>query len=128
MEYKLDNEDAAVLLAHLLSIGVIVDVAAIEAFGRTMSDTLFDAGTIALSIAGVLAIATWAWVYLSNEDSDIPSLDDEYGYYVAGSLVITGGMVFSPDAAGWVINQHDIITVGVPMISTTGLAAVGYLR
>lgn len=128
MQYDLDNEDATVLLAHLLGLGVISGVAKIEAFGISLSDTLFDSGTVALSIAGLLAAGTWAFVYLTNDSASIPSLDDDYGKVVAGSLVLTGAMVFSPDVATWVSDQHDLISVGVPLVSTAGLGAMGYLR
>ena len=130
MRYNIDAEDTGVLFAHFLAMLVIINVAAVELFGATMSDQLFTlaSGSVAISIAGLLAAGTWAWVYLTNDDSSIPSMDDEYGQIVAGSLIITAAVVFVPDVSTWVSNQHDLIRLAVPLISTAGLGAVGYLR
>lgn len=126
----MDAEDAGVLAGYLLGMLVLVGIATVGLFGATMSDQLFSiaGGSVGISIAGLLVTSTWAFVYLTNEDSSIPSLDDEYGAVVAASLLVTVGIVFFPDVSAWISDQHDLIRLAVPIIGTAGLGAVGYLR
>ena len=130
MRYNIDAEDTGVLFAHFLSMLVIVEIATVGLFGANMSDQLFTpaSAAVAISIAGLGAAGTWAWVYLTNEDSSIPSLHDQYGKIVAASLILTAAVVFVPDVSSWISNQHDLIRLAVPISSTGGLGAVGYLR
>lgn len=126
----MDAEDAGVLAGYLLGMLVLVGIATVGLFGATMSDQLFTLanGSVGITIAGLLVSGTWAFVYLTNEDSSIPSLDDEYGAVVAASLLVTVGIVFFPDVSAWISDQHDLIRLAVPIIGTAGLGAVGYLR
>jgi hypothetical protein len=130
MEYNIDAEDAGVLSSYLLGMLVLVGIATVELFGATMSDQLFTLadGTVGITIAGLLVVSTWAFVYLTNSDSSIPSLEDQYGQIVAASLIVTVAIVFSPDVSSWVADQHDLIRLAIPVIGTAGLGAVGYLR
>ena len=130
MQYQMDAEDAGVLAGYLLGMLVLVEIATVGLFGATMSDQLFTlaSGSVGITIAGLLVTGTWAFVYLTNEDSSIPSVDEQYGMIVISSLVLTAGVVFFPDVSSWISNQHDLIRLGVPIISTAGLGAVGYLR
>ena len=126
----MDAEDAGVLAGYLLGMLVLVEIATVGLFGGSMSDQLFTlaSGSVGITIAGLLVSGTWGFVYLTNEDSSIPSMDDQYGQLVAASLILTAAVVFVPDVSSWVANQHDLIRLAVPLISTAGLGAVGYLR
>ena len=130
MQYQMDAEDAGVLAGYLLGMLVLVEIATVGLFGATMSDQLFTiaSGSVGITIAGLLTVSTWAWVYATNDSASIPSLDDQYGQIVAASLIVTAAVVFSPDVSNWIADQHDLIRLAVPVIGTCGLGAVGYLR
>ena len=130
MQYQMDAEDAGVLAGYLLGMLVLVEIATVGLFGATMSDQLFTlaSGSVGITIAGLLVVGTWGFVYLTNSDASIPSLDDQYGQIVAASLIVTVALVFSPDVSSWVADQHDLIRLAIPVIGTAGLGAVGYLR
>ena len=130
MKYELDAEDMTVWSVYLAAMLTLVGIMSIELFNYTASDELFAlaSGSISMTIAGVVAVGTFLFVYFTNEDAEIPSMDDEYGYLVIGSAILTAALVFSPDFATWVESQHDLITLAIPAISAAGLGAIGYLK
>lgn len=130
VRYELDAVDAGVWVTYILSLFILVESATFSMFGIAASDELFTlaSGSVVLSIAGVVAVGSYAMTYLTQEDAEIPSMEDEYGYLVAGSAAVTAALVFSADFQDWVVAQHDIVSLGVVAVSAAGLGVVGYLK
>ena len=126
--YKIDNEDAATLVGYVISMLTVVGIVSVDFMTYSFSDTLFtlgEEGTIGVTIAGAVAVILLAMAYVTNDNS-IDDLDDNYTYAVAGSAIITFGMVFFPRVQDFLVGQHDVVSVLAVAVATAGYAALSY--
>lgn len=126
---QFDPPDTFVTIPHAFAGFVLTGHASFSAFTVSLSEHIGDFGSVAVSLAGLILVLGWVIVYATNDNDNIPSMSDSwYGYLVAGGFLASGALAFSPDVASFIASQHDVISVGVPLLITSSLSAAGWER
>jgi hypothetical protein len=123
---QFDKTDIALFTAFGLSAAVTLGIATVELYGFTLSDTAFTLGSNAIQISTLITLGALAFVYLTNESSDLASVPDSYRYITIGAIGVSVGLAVAPDTFS-VLTQNDTYALLTFAAQATAYGVISYM-
>ncbi|KAB1185666.1 hypothetical protein GJR98_14575 [Haloferax sp. MBLA0077] len=131
---EFDPEDAALVVAMMVSGFIMTGIATFQLFDINFTDVVWSTGSTEITVALVISAASFVGTVATNDNTSLQTLKDDaekLDDYYYGAIILTAGLmvgwVLLPNTVASFFQSSDLWGLVYVGITTTATFAIGWM-